>query len=341
MSKPINPLAIGGFTVGALALLVAGLLIFGGEQFFKSDKALFVIFFDSSLNGLEIGAPVKMQGVKIGSVTEIVLQIDPRTGKAVKPVIVEIDRDNFVIMNGQPFAKEMSHKEAIANRDKLVDAGFRARLETQSLLTGLLYVDLDLHPENPPMYTGFEYHGLTELPAIPTTAEEIRNIAEEMAKKLRALPLDEIVLDLAESLKEIKNLLASDDLRKSRVALAKSLEGMELTISTLNRGLEPMLKDTNKTIHDTNLLMRDTRAMVRDVHHDIKPILASTDKALSAATAALNRTQDSMAIVGDAIGPESAFNETLESFKDASRSIKELTDYLERHPESLISGKGN
>ncbi len=341
MSKPINPLAIGGFTVGALALLVAGLLMFGGDQFFKSDKAPFVIFFDSSLNGLEIGAPVKMQGVKIGSVTEIVLQIDPKTGKAVKPVVVEIDRNNFVIMNGQPFAKAMTRKEAIANRDKLVAAGFRARLETQSLLTGLLYVDLDLHPENPPMYTGFKYHGLTELPAIPTTAEEILNIAEEMAKKLRALPLDQIVLDLSESLKEIKILLSSDDLRKSRVALAKSLEGMELTISTLNRSLEPMLKDTNRTIHDTNLLMQDTRAMVRDVHHDIKPILISADKALLAATAALNKTQDSMAEVGDAIGPDSAFNETLESLKDASRSIKELTDYLERHPESLISGKDN
>ena len=78
MSKPISPVAIGGFTVGALALLLVAVFIFGGGQFLHADKVRFVIFFDSSLNGLEIGAPVKMQGVKVGEVTEITLQIDPK-----------------------------------------------------------------------------------------------------------------------------------------------------------------------------------------------------------------------------------------------------------------------
>ena len=115
----------------------------------------------------------------------------------------------------------MNRKEREANRDRLVAAGFRARLEMQSLLTGLLYIDLDLHPDKPPVFTGLEYHGLLELPAIPTTADEIRNTAEEMAKKLHELPLDEMVQDLSDSLREIKNFLSSRDLRKSRVALAK------------------------------------------------------------------------------------------------------------------------
>ncbi|MGR8953181.1 MAG: MlaD family protein, partial [Gammaproteobacteria bacterium] len=70
MSKPINPVTIGSFTVGALLLLVIGILIFGGGQLLNTDKSRYVIFFDTSLNGLDIGAPVKMQGVKIGEVTE-------------------------------------------------------------------------------------------------------------------------------------------------------------------------------------------------------------------------------------------------------------------------------
>jgi paraquat-inducible protein B len=107
----------------------------------------------------------------------------------------------------------------------------------------------------------------------------------------------------------------------------------------LNKNLEPLLKDTNKAILHTDLFMRDSRAMVREMHRDIRPILATTDKTLLAATAALNRTQESMANVSEAIGPESTMNETLEALREASRSIKELSDYLERHPESLISGK--
>lgn len=341
MSKPVNPVAIGGFTIGALLLLIVGIFIFGGGQLLNTDKVSFVVFFDSSLNGLEKGAPVKMQGVKIGEVTEIALQIDQQSGKLYKPVVIEIDRNSFAGPGGEAFSKPRTHAARLASRDKLVAAGFRARLETQSLLTGLLYVDLDVYPDNPPVFVKMDYKGEIEIPGVPTTADELKNTAEEVAKKLRALPLDQIVTDFAESLKVIKNLLASDDTKKSRAALTKTLEGMDKTVSTLNRNLEPILKDTSKTIQNTNLLMQDSRAMVQDVHKDIKPVLASFDKTLSAATAALNRIQDTMAKAGDGIGPESALYETLESLKDTSRSIKDLTDYLERHPESLISGKDN
>lgn len=341
MSKPINPMAIGGFTVGALLLLVAGLLIFGGGEVFNTDKARFVIFFDTSLNGLDIGAPVKMQGVKIGEVTELSVQIDPKTVKIYKPVVVEIDRNAFTLTDGSKIPKAMTRKQQETNRDNLVKAGFRARLETQSLLTGLLYVDLDRYPDKPPLFVNLDYKSLVEFPGIPKTTDELRNTAEEVAKKLKELPLDQIVLDLSESLKEIKNLLTSEEMKKSKAALARTLEEMDKTVAILNRNLEPMLKDTNRTLHSTTLLMKDSRAMVQGLHQDLKPILTSTDQTLKAATSALNRTEESMANVSDAIGPESSLNETLGSLKEASRSIKELADYLERHPESLISGKEN
>lgn len=127
MSKPINPITIGGFTIGALLLLVAGIFIFGGGQLLNTDKVRFVIFFDSSLNGLEIGAPVKMQGVKIGEVMEIALELDPKSTKIFKPVVVAIDRNTLTSTAGSAFPKAMSRAERLANRDKLVAAGFRAR----------------------------------------------------------------------------------------------------------------------------------------------------------------------------------------------------------------------
>lgn len=334
MSKPINPLAIGGFTVGALALLVVGLLVFGGQQWLRTDRVRYVIYFDSSLNGLDVGAPVKMQGVKIGQVTEISIQLDPKSAKIYKPVVIEIDRTLLTGPDGQPFPKADTKEHLLRNRDKMVAAGFRARLEMQSLLTGLLYVDLDVHQDNEPVFIDLKYKGMLEVPSVPTTADVIRTTAEEVLAKLRNLPLEQIVQDFADSMNEIKDLLASDEVKQSRVALAKTLEGMDKTVATLNRNLEPMLKDTT-------LLVRDTRTMVKDIRRDIGPVMASADKTLSAATAALEKTQESMADVGDAFGPESAFNETLESLRDASRSIRNLTDYLERHPESLISGKAN
>ncbi|MGR8981221.1 MAG: MlaD family protein [Gammaproteobacteria bacterium] len=334
MSKPVSPVAVGGFTIGALLLLAAGIFIFGGGQLLHTDKVSFVVFFDSSLNGLDVGAPVKMQGVKIGQVKEIALLLDPRSHKIYKPVVVEIDRNTFSGPGGEGFSDAMSRAERKDNRDKLVAAGFRARLEMQSLLTGLLYVDIDVHPDKKPEFAELKYKNLLEFPSIPTTTEEIRNVVEEVVSKLQKLPLEEMVKDFSDSLKEIRNLVASEDIKKSRAALAVTLQEMEKAIKTLNRDLGPLLEETHRTVVTTN-------ALIQDVHKDIKPVLDSTDKTLSAAIAALDKTKESMASIDDAVGPESAMNETLESLREATRSIRHLTDYLERHPESIIYGKDN
>ena len=345
MSKPVSPTLIGGFTVGALALLVVGLLIFGGGQFFNAQKIHYVVFFDSSLNGLDVGAPVKMQGVKIGTVTDISLLVDPNNGKVLKPVVVEIDRNSFLGPGGLPFNGVLSHERQIENRDKLVAKGFRARLEVQSLLTGLLYVDLDKFLDKPAQFSGVSYQDLIELPSVPTTVDEIRNTAEEVVKKIKNLPLDQIVHDVADTLKDIRGIVGSEDAKRSTAALAKALEGIEKTMGTLNRNLEPLLRQTHQTVSNANGLVQDSRAMVQDVHREVKPILASTDKTLSAATAALNKAQAAITSVQGAVegsvGPDSTLNETLIALKDAAHSIKNLTDYLERHPESLISGKSH
>ena len=89
MSKAVNPVAIGSFIVGGLTLLISAVLIFGCGNFFK-EKNQYVIYFDSALNGLNVGAPVKLQGVQIGNVTDIALEIDTSTGRIYKPMSVTL-----------------------------------------------------------------------------------------------------------------------------------------------------------------------------------------------------------------------------------------------------------
>ncbi|MGR8932517.1 MAG: MlaD family protein [Gammaproteobacteria bacterium] len=331
MSKPVSPLAIGSFTLGALLLLIVGIFVFGGGQLFNADKVRYVVFFDSSLNGLDVGAPVKMQGVKIGEVTDIALLLDPKSGKIYKPVVIEIDRASLAgtERSDVPGISSDNEKEV---RDQLVSAGFRARLEIQSLLTGLLYVDFDIYPGKLPVYAGLNYQGLMELPGVPTTTDEIRNIAEEVIEKIRDLPLEQMVTDLSDSLREVKTLLTSADVKESSATLKSVLAGMDQTLKTLNTNLDRLLKDTDRTLKNTNDL-------VVNVNREIKPLLASVEQAVTTANTALKTTQQSMENFGDAIGPESALNETLLSLRQATRSIKDLSDYLQRHPESLLSGK--
>jgi paraquat-inducible protein B len=332
MSQSIKPVAIGGFTLGALLLLIAGIFAFGGGQLFKTDKVKFVIFFESSLNGLEKGAPVKMQGVKVGEVTDIALLIDRTTSKLYKPVVVEIDRNSLSRVGGSDLPQIEFKSEHVAERDRIVAAGFRARLEMQSLLTGLLYVDLDVHLDKPPVYTNLEYKGLVEWPGIPATTDEIRSTAQQLVLKIQSLPLEEIVQDFAATLREIRSLLASEDINNTRVALANSLQQMEKLLITVNSHVGPLLKNSNRTLGNANRL-------IVDVHNDILPLLATTNQTLSTANHALLKTEQSMVTVSDALGEQSHLTETLVAIRDAARSLQMLTDYLERHPEALISGK--
>ena len=339
MSKPVNPVAIGAFTVGAIALLVIGLLLFGGGQYLKTDKVKYVVFFDSSLNGLDVGSPVKMQGVKIGTVTAISLQVDARRGKVLKPVVIEIDRTSFLGADGKTLPRGLTHDQQVETRDKLVEQGFRARLETQSLLTGLLYVDIDRHPDKAPQFAGLDYNGLVEIPCVPTTVDEIRNTAESLMSRIRQMPLEQVVQEMVDTLKQIRDLAGSPEAKRSNVALAKALEGVDQTIATLNRNLEPLLKQTQRTMSDTHALVQDSRVMVKDFRTEVKPVLSAAETAMNTATTTLNRAQSAVATVEGSVGPESTLTETLSALKDAGRSLKELTDYLERHPEAVISGK--
>lgn len=331
MSKQANPFAIGAFLVGALILLTAGVMIFGGSDFFK-DKKRFVIFFDSALNGLNIGAPVKLQGVQIGNVKEISLMMDTATGRIFKPVVIEIDpallRD---ISDQQP---HMTHSEKQRKQDaqRLIDAGLKARLETQSLLTGLLYVDLNFYPDKPMNLVNLDYKKLPELPSVPTTVDEIRNTADEIINKARQLPLEQMVKDLSETLQETRDLLKSDDTKKSMAALAASLQETQKLMATLNNQVGPLLNNANGAL-------TTTRSTLQDFNQQMLPVLKEVEHSLSAATLVLQDSRQTLNAVETLATPDSPLGQALLEMRNASRSLKDLTESLERQPQSLIYGK--
>ncbi len=331
MSKPVNPYTIGAFIVGSLTLLIVAVLVFGGGQFFKK-KIQYVIFFDSALNGLNIGAPVKLQGVQIGTVKEISLELSQQAKNITKPVVIEIDPAAVLDSSGHPFNAATSLKENQKNAQYFIDAGLKAQLQTQSLLTGLLYVEFSFYRDMPVKLTGLDYKGLPELPAVPSTVDQIKTAAEEALDNFRQLPIEQIVNDFATTLKEIKAITTSDDLKQDRVALSKTLKATELLIESLNKNLIPLVTNMNGAIVDS-------RSMMQQFTQDITPVLQSTEKTLSKATAVLSESQHALGSVEALSAPEAPLWQSLEALRDAAQSTKALTDYLERHPDALIYGK--
>lgn len=330
MSKQANPLAIGAFLVGALVLLTAGVMIFGGSDFFK-DKKRFVIFFDSALNGLNVGAPVKLQGVQIGNVNEISLVMDSATGRIFKPVVIEIDPALLRDMSGQQTAGH-TQKQRMQDAQRLIDAGLKGRLETQSLLTGLLYVDLNFHGDKPINLVKIDYKKLPELPSVPTTVDEIRNTADEILNRARQLPLEDMMRNLADTLAEMRGLLQADDTKKSLAALAKSLHETQKLLATLNGQLGPLMTNANGTLSTT-------RNTLSDFNKELLPVLKAAEQSLTAATQVLNESRSTLSAVETMASPDSQLGQALVEMRNASRSLKDLTESLERRPQALIYGK--
>jgi paraquat-inducible protein B len=331
MSKPVNPYTIGAFLVGSLALLIAAILIFGGGQFLKR-KTEFVIYFDSALNGLNVGAPVKLQGVQIGTVKEISLELNQNTSRITKPVVVEIDPSIIMDSRGRPWQAAATLKQRKQNAKRLIDAGIKAQLQTQSLLTGLLYVEFNFFPDEPVKLTNLNYKDLPELPSIPTTADQLKNTADELLTKFRKLPIEDIVNDLSATLKEVRDIATSDELKKNRAVLTKTLQDTEKLVANLNRNLVPLVNNMNGTV-------TDTRTMVQQFTREMRPVLTSTEKTLSTATSVLQESKHTLNSVDAIAAPNAPLWQSLEALRDAAQSTKDLTDYLERHPDSIIYGK--
>ena len=340
MSKPVNPMAIGSFLLVGLGLLITALLVFGGGEFFK-PKLQWVVYFDSSLNGLNIGAPVKVQGVQVGTVADIVLQMDMEHKALVKPVVLDIVPGTIVNPAGVPIQPAISDEERHKRVQALIDAGLRARLETQSLLTGLLYVDLNFYRASPPTLTGLNYKDLPEVPSVPTTTEEVKNALEQTLQKVKDLPIDTLVQNLNATLTDMRTILASRETTQSREALARTLLESEKLLADLNRQLPPLIKDVGQTVKEANVAVKAAGGLMADLRGDTKPVLAAAEQALVKATAVLDETRSAAMNVADTTGSDSTLQQSLAALRDAARSIRQLSDTLERHPDSLIYGKPN
>ena len=178
MARKSNPKRIGAFVLGGLALVIAGLLIFGsGDYFTPKDKA--VLFFTGSLGGLDVGSPVTFRGIGVGSVTGVAIHYDINEQKLLKPVFIEVDPQKFEIVRG---ARNKN------NIGELVRRGLRAQLQVQSLVTGQMSVNFEFYPDTPIRLVNTDV-GVQQLPTIPSSTEVLKASVTNMLGKIGELPL--------------------------------------------------------------------------------------------------------------------------------------------------------
>jgi len=236
-----------------------------------------VMNFNQSLRGLSVGAPVDFRGIVLGQVTNIVVEYDPQTKNFNMPVTMDLYPDRLRRRSrGQPVpdtGSEDSHRMLLA----LVNHGLRGQLRTGNLLTGQLYVAIDLFAKAPKATVDVTRDPI-ELPTIPNSLDELQLQIADIAKKLDQVPFDQIGNNLNAALKNADHLFTQ-----------------------LDKEVLPQTRDT----------------------------LAAAKQTFGSAEATLQ--QDSPL--------QSDVHQALQELTRTLQSLNALSDYLERHPESLLRGK--
>lgn len=356
MSKPASKKLIGLFVLGAIALLVVALVIFGSGKIFTKTVPV-VFYFEGSVKGLDVGSPVVIRGVKIGAVTDVELQLDVKDSSFRIPVHAEFDPAKISKIGGVKYTPQ----ERTAAMKKLIDQGLRAQLQMQSIVTGQLLINLNFLPDTPIRLVGTDPRQL-EIPTVPTPIEEL-------AQKLEKLPIEETFNKLASTVGRVEEIISSPEVEGGIKDLAQGMKEVRKLIKSIDDEIKPMSASIQGTMKDTRALISNadklaqnvdrqveplsskvggtldaTRKLVEEVNGEVSPVASDVKKTLEEARAALVQTQRTLQAAQGHYAEGSAFyyelTEALAGLNETSQSINSLTEYLKRHPDSVIWGKG-
>jgi paraquat-inducible protein B len=321
MSKKINTTSIGLFIVSGVALGVIGLLLFSSSKMFSKTKDI-IAYFDDSLNGLNEGAPVKFRGVTVGSVKRVMVQFNQATNDYAMPVILELEEK--LLRERMPMLDYSFSEEGMTQR---VKQGLRATLQTESLVTGVLYVGVDMNPRA----SLAVFHQLEKrYPQVPTepTATQLlfNNLASLDIKSLQTnlnglitrldttvgeLKMADINVGVTNRLFSVNRLVTDPDITNALAAVRPTLDQYRELGTKVTSKIDPVADNVTNTLAEANL----TLAQIRGAGEHLRTMLAP-DSPLS-----------------------NDLDQALQQLAGAAQSIASLVDFLKLHPNALIAGR--
>lgn len=341
MSKQANPTLIGGFVLGALALVIVGILVFSSGAWLR-ERVRLVTYFPGTVQGLSVGAQVQFQGVPIGQVTGIGLDYLPERDSFRIPVHYEIWPQSVRVIGA---VGDADVRDVVIGL--IEQRGLRARLESVSIVTGQYLISLSTNPGLPRRQYETDPDGPIRVPALAATRDRI----EDMMQNLR---LDELVETANATLTAIRNVAESGAIPDALSALNTTLARAERLIGSIEAQVGPISRRADAAIAAYTELAQSLReqsdrvgtsltragddlaALTRGLDARLDPLSAEAERALTAATGAMRAIEG---MTGERSTTRIQLDRLLAESIGAARSVRVLADYLERHPEALLQGK--
>ncbi|MBB2164702.1 MCE family protein [Gluconacetobacter sp. 1b LMG 1731] len=264
------------------------------------ERVSLVTYLTSSVSGLTTGAQVTMFGIQVGTVTSVKLMLDQKDGTARVRVGMEIQPERILPLS------EIHRDTMSATIQALVDNGLRASVDSASLLTGESMIGLNFVKKATPAVVTTEGTALV----IPSKAGGMSGIMDSLstvADKIAAMPLTQVGDNLNNLLAHSDARINSPEVKQAIVALRDSLRSIQGLASDARTGMHPLFQrlpqmsaQLDSTLKNANKLMGSYGGDT-DFHRDLQQMLVQLN--------------------------------------EAARSLRFLTDFLNRHPSALITGR--
>lgn len=316
MSEKPHTVAIGAFIVGAGLIAISLVIFLLGSTFRDSEKVVMV--FDGSVKGLNIGAPLALRGVQVGQVTDIEIILDADNVELV--MVVEADFDSKNIRRRGSSDKDLT--------EELIERGLRAQLNTQSLLTGLLFIQLDFHPGSKLVLADID-SPYFQFPTVPTDLERI-------TKKLEDINISKLTEDLRNVANGINAFVSNEDFQ----AMPASIKATLNSLTGLSDQLQQQLATTAPKL---DKVLDEAAVTVATANTELPVLSAMAEDNLKVLNTAIAAFENTMSDLDGLVAYDSAtmyrLNQALRELSLAGKAVQDLANTLEEQPESLIRGK--
>ena len=323
MSVRANPTAIGLFMMGGVVLAITGVATLASASWFE-EKSVFVSYFGESVNGLDVGAPVKFQGVPVGRVTNLHIQIELKDKTFQVPVQYEIDLTRLTSVAGT----FVNLEDGRVLRQQIRD-GLRAQLQMESMVTGQLYIELAYNKDAKPPELERRPTPFPEIPTSPSLLAAFGTQAGSMVGDVL-----KILFRVNEMLEEVN----MQELNRSVVASAGAVERM-----AESPGLQTALADAPKMTAQLNRTLAEMETLAARLGGTVDPLqlqLAGTNSEVVLTLQAVRQTmEETRGLISQDSGVGYQMEEAMASMTSAAEALRALAVTLERNPDMLVRGK--
>lgn len=318
-----TPTLIGAFVIGSLVLIVAAVLFFGSGAF-RENRLSVVSFFNGSVAGLRVGAPVTFRGVPVGEVKSLGVRVVPDTGEVMVQVNMELVPGTLAVYGAEPVREQNSVPE-------LVQRGLTAQLVKQSFVTGLLDVELAFRPGVQTSRVGD-----TRVPEVPTVPGDL----EALTKQLQTVDVVSTLAALKRTAESLNAILVSREVGQAVKDLPEITGALKHTLATVEREVTTLSRTGRDVLGSTDASLQKTLGSIDKLAISIDSETASTLSVLRETLANANVTLDGTRMILDPQGQTVLqVQRAIDDLAATAARMRNFAERVDRDPSVLVRGR--